>query len=376
MNKREALEYFYDNYAERTINRSLFAVEEYFNTHLDELIADFRASFKKMCCQVNQLQKTGKKGKIAYITYSMLRTSIADKSYVYLVEAQNEYWFCDQQIFQMEYDASWLFEFLEEAERKLQQQMNSYINPLAKTDIERITLQQAEKYNWYLIYLARYALKEVLKLEEYQNLARTQEFEVRLGEYRDLSEIVYKEDRKGKDAQKMKEWLEEKREYKYAYEVFQDLDLAEGDYIGIDLRYSDLSNSNLAASNLNHCTLLGTKFTNADLRRTDFSLAVIYEADFRNCDLRGAEFRYVLGFNGLIDKQEWKLPGFQRVDFRNADLAGANFEGANLQGAIFTGANLAGVNFKDADLTGSILPEKDLFQVELTTEQRQKIIVK
>ncbi|MED0679992.1 pentapeptide repeat-containing protein [Aneurinibacillus thermoaerophilus] len=376
MEKEEALQHFIKNEAIPRITESLLALEDYFQTHKDTLVHDFIHSFQHLCHIIKERQEQGEKGKIGYITYSMLRTEIMEERSIYGIEATDSRWFFYPKACQAEYDAGWAFFFLDELENELEKARKAYMGEITKLDIEKLKLKEAAKYHQYVISLARYAMPQAVLLPAYLEIEKEEELEIRVGEYRDLSEVVYKEDARIKDAETMKEWLEEKEEYAYAYEVFSHLDLSYGEYEGIDLRYANMKQSNLSHSTLCGCTLIGTAFTLCDLEEADLSYSLIHEADFSQSNLKGAMFREVEGSSGLLDPSSWDMPGFMSVSFIGANLEGADFTRANLKGAVFVGANLTATNFTGANLERAIFSMEDMEKVELDDIQRESVIWK
>jgi hypothetical protein len=87
MKRAEAWEHFVTDRAQPGNNEKLMALERYFQLHLEELIAKFLELFREICLKIKAMQSVGAKGKIACITYSMLRSAILDRRPIYLVEA-------------------------------------------------------------------------------------------------------------------------------------------------------------------------------------------------------------------------------------------------------------------------------------------------
>lgn len=376
MAKEDVLQHFIENEVQTKNLESLLALEEYFQNHKDELVHDFVQSFRNICRTIKTMQLRGEKGRIGHITYSMLRTEIMEGRHIYVIDASDITWFFDRKECQAEYNAGWAFQYLDVVESELEQISKTYMGAITKPDIERIKLGLANKYHQYVVSLARYAMPQAIILPEYLEIDKEEELEVRVGEYLDHSETIYKEDVIVKDSEEIKAWLEEKLEYEYAYEVFTDLTLSHGNYEGIDLRYADMKQSDLSRSNLRGCILLGTKFIGCRLQGTDFSYSLISEADFSYSDLKDAVFYNTEGAQGLPDPDSWEMPGFVPVRFEGADLERADFEEANLAGAIFTGANLTATNFKGANLERAVFSRADMLNVNLDDKQRASIIWK
>jgi hypothetical protein len=164
MKRAEAWEHFVTSYAQPGNNQKLLALEYYFQRNLDELIAELLESLRKICLKIRAMQLANEKGKIACITYSMLRTTLLDQQPVYLVEAFDKEWFLDPAECQVKYQAGWAFEFLNQLEAELAEKLkSSYLYQIDRTKLERYKLQEAEKYHQYVIHLARYAVDRVAR---------------------------------------------------------------------------------------------------------------------------------------------------------------------------------------------------------------------
>ena len=373
MNREEALQHFKETYVSKKCNEKLFALEEFYQKNVNDLIPGLVEAFRQICIKAKKMQQENKKGKIGYITFSMLRTSIAEGKHKCLVEAFDDSWFLDFQECSTEYDASWAFKFLDELGTELEEKRRMYAGSITASDLERIKLLEAQKFNRYVMALVRYGMPRMEALKEYQELSKEEEFIVRAGEYKDETEMVFKGDASIKDPLKTKEWLDEKlEEAEYTFENFKSLDLSEGDYADIDLSYADFRGSNLSKSRLAGCELVGTRFEGSCMDEADLSGAYIFEADFKGCSLKDADFYEAEGSRG-IKEEEWDDCGYLAVNFENADLGGADFEDADLKGAIFTGANLKGTKFTGANLENAVFSWKDKDIIELLEEQLKVI---
>lgn len=198
MTRDEALKHFDENYVQVKSIEKFESVKEYYLAYKDEIIASFIESFRQICLKIKDSQSKGKKEGIGYIQYSMLRTNIMEKKYEYVVHAFDEYWYFDEENCSVNYDVKWIFKFLDDLEGELEEKRILYINKITKADIDKIKLKQLALYNKILIETARYAMDEAMKLEEFKDIFLDEVFEVRFGEYRGTSEIIYTEDRRVK----------------------------------------------------------------------------------------------------------------------------------------------------------------------------------
>jgi hypothetical protein len=376
MKRAEAWEHFVANYAQPTAQKKIMAVEAYFRQHQEDLIAEFLEPFREICLKIKAMQLANEKGKIACITYSMLRTAILDRRPVYLVEAFDKEWFLDPVECQTKYPAGWAFQFLDQLGPELTEQLKSlYLHQIDRTKPERYLLQESEKYHQYVIRLARYAMAQAAQLPEFQAIEKEAEFAVRVGEYLDGSEVVYRESRYIKELVAAKPRMEALEEgLAFVYDALSGLNLAQGDYWKIDLEYADLSESDLSGSQMQYSILIGTKFYRGSLARVDLKGARIYEADFSECNLEGANLSNSIGAAGMVNTEEWYTPGFRAVNFRGANLEDVDFKDAKLRGAIFVDANLKNVNFEGADLEDAAFTRENSEDLNLDDVQRQQII--
>lgn len=376
MNREEALKHFKEHEVKQRRLASLLALEAYFQLNKDRLAEDFQRSFLTICRLIREQQKVGEKKLIGHLSFSMLRTELLAGRSFYLVEATDEDWIFDQEPYLASYDASWAFSFLNGWISELTERAKTYMGTITLPDIERIKMEEAANYHQYVVSLARYALPSTVNGKEFLNLEKEDEFEIRIGEYFDCSEVVYKEDKSEKDSQEIKKWLEEKLENEYAYEVFSNLQLSSGHYEETDLRYTDFSKSDLSQCSLNGCLLIGANMKKSNLTNSNLSYSFIHESNFSGSVLRQANFHEVEGASGLADSSTWEMPGYLPVCFEGADLEGANFEQADVRGASFVGANLKDVNFKGANLIGAVFSKDVKDILRLNAQQQSSVIWK
>lgn len=196
MNRKAALEHFVENYVDKESNEKLQNLKLYYENNKNTLIEGFVESFRKVCLKIIDMQDKGEKEKIGYITYSMLRTNIIDGKFAYLIEGFDKLWFFDRAECREEYDASWAFVFLKEFEEELIIKSKPYINKITKPDIERFKLKETVFYNNWVVELAKDAMFEAAKLTEFKEILKEDVLEIRVGEYKGHSEIVYIEETK------------------------------------------------------------------------------------------------------------------------------------------------------------------------------------
>ena len=350
-------------------NRRLILLDELERDYMlkrEVLKDEFVASIRTWCKELVERQAIGEKGKIGYLTYAMLRTDLIEGRARYLAEATDESWFMDASVHRSYYDATWAFAHLNGWVAEMKVHAHNYGGQITSLDVEQEMLREAENIHSYVVALIRYAMPYVAQSEEFRMLDKEDIFEVRVGEYLDMSEVVYKMDTRFRENKQVKDWLNERKDTAYGYGVYSNLDLADQVYDNLDFRYSRFETSNLERTSWSDSLLVGVRFEHCCLREANFENSCIHGASFEGCDLRLVNFSGVQGMRGQADPQLWEMPGFEEVDFSQSNLSYAQFHESYLRGANFSGANLTGVNFSLANLEGADLRGADLTDSEFT----------
>ncbi|MGW8959440.1 pentapeptide repeat-containing protein [Paenibacillus sp. NPDC055715] len=343
-------------------------------------------AFRGYCQKIRQEQQEGRKGKIGYITYSMLRTTWLEEQPAYLVEAADTLWMLDPEPIRFEYDAEWTFSYWSDLQRKLRTEVEEQQISLSELEWEQVMLEAAVHIHALVVNVMRLAMKQAVCLPEFQELEREETFEIRIGEYLDQSVSVYKEDRRPMDANVIKTWLKEKEEQAYSYQALEGNQLSDGDYRQLDFRYTAFRQIGMEHSRLHGCVLVGTVWEESQLDGTDLTYSLLHGADFSRCSMKGAILDVVMGSAGYGSDAslDWEPLGFAGVDFTGTSLQGARFQDAQLRGAVFqeallqraflNGADLTDACFAGADVSGASFEGACLLRADFTDANVQGVI--
>lgn len=420
MERSEALKHFEEEYINRYVREMKKNIEKYIDDHRKELTEAFVENFRTLCKKIKEMQKEGRKGKIAYITYSFNIHNLQKESRDYVVQAYGNEWFLEEgEECKISYNVGWLYDFLDDFYGKLFEISKKYMGNINASDMDQVWKKGVIHCDVKLLNFTKRAIKEAIKTEEFKALDKEEVLEIRLGQEKGYNEIIYKMDTRVKDSKKMKEWLES-GEKNYSYSVLQNLDLSGGNYKGITCNNTDFSGSNLSNSNFEDASLIesvfvksiinGVNFKKSRLSKTDFSdtvlensdlqeaglrLAILARAQFINCNLNNAklyssDLSYCTFKNSFLTNTK-----FYETNLENADLSGNNFMGAvffrtKLIGADLSNADLTGTEFINIDFTTFKFDnakfannkvkeikvyEKDLYRLNLSEEQLEEVTV-
>ncbi|AIQ13791.1 pentapeptide repeat-containing protein [Paenibacillus durus] len=328
------------------------------HAHTKEWIEPFR----KLCLRIHAMQEAGHKRPIAYLHVSYLRSWLGQGKLMCSLEAYDDTWYLDRAACIELHEASWLYTHLETYRNAIEASRKSYGSEILPLETDRVWLEDISIAGHYVISLVRAAAPRIVGLPEFQQVRRAEIFRIRAGEYMDLSEDVWVEERRDKDAAAIRARLEQRDGSLHRYQDWRNLDLSGGNYESADLGYSHLTGANLAGSRLNKSICAGVDFSRSNMQGVDLSQSVLYDANFSHCDLQGANFWHAAGGQPLI--LEGQILG----------TFGVNFTQANLQGANLLFADLEGANFQGANLQGAKIILQDAAQFALSEEQKRQVI--
>ncbi|MBP1172899.1 MULTISPECIES: pentapeptide repeat-containing protein [unclassified Paenibacillus] len=367
-----------------------------FKAKQDQRIQACVEEFRGYCRDIRQEQLQGRKEKIGYITYSMLRTTWLEERPTYLVEAANALWVLDPEPIRFEWDTSWTYSYWTDLQQKLRREVEKQHVSLPELEWEQVMLEAAVHIHVLVVNIMRLAMKYAVHLPEFQELDREETFEIRVGEYMDHTVSVYKEDRRALEASEIRSWLEEQEEHAYSYQALEKIQLSDGDYSQLDFRYTAFRQIEMEHSRLHGCVLVGTMWQESQLDGIDLTYSLLHGADFSGCSMKGAILDVVMGNAGYGSDAslDWEPLGFAGVDFTGASLQGARFQDAQLRGAVFqnsllqraflngadltdacfAGADVSGASFKGACLIGTDFTDANVQGVIFTDAQRRGAI--
>jgi len=339
MNKEEALLQWRDLFYRPLLEQALDRVEQNFNANQQQLITDMQGRFQEFYQQIAEMQAHEDKQPIMYIHLSLLRTSILQQSYLYLMEAYSDEWYEDEVECRSVYPAAWIYEYYSTFVEELKLSCKRYMGVLTPVDAEQAGIEAIPHFHQYAVSLLRLAVPEMVQTTSYKQIVKAERLMIRCGDYKDISESVYIEDHPLPSAAELRRHLEREAEFFYenaSHSVLNKLQVSEKDW-----RYTDFSHSQLAGSELSACLLFGTRWQYADLTGAQFYGSVITDADFRYGNLRGADFK---GASAQpFHDNGYRLPGINGLHFDYANLDEADLTGIYfLEKACFTGASMEG----------------------------------
>lgn len=98
---------------ERKGRELITELDGYVKEHWEELTEKFVDCFTGYCVEIAKMQQQGKKGRIAYIHFSVLRTNILLKKHELRMDAYDENWYLDPAECSCHYPVEEIYSYLE-----------------------------------------------------------------------------------------------------------------------------------------------------------------------------------------------------------------------------------------------------------------------
>ncbi len=308
-------------------------LDGYVKEHFEELIEKFIKCFTDYCTRIAEMQQQGKKGKIAYIHFSVLRTNILLKRHEIRIDAYDENWYLDAVECSYYYPVEEIYAYLEKYGDAVIDLWEKSQGKNNLADVYRKVFNESNIYLFYVAELIRLGMKRMIHTEIYMSVKKAECFIVGIGGFMDRFDILYKEDYTVKDSGEVKRFLQSGQQRLFSHEIYEKLDLSRSNFEDLEFQYSsfaecDFSQSSLSKSRFLFCNLRDSVFEDVNMNKIK-----IFDADFSGARL-------------------------ENVDFSGAKLKCISFQGAKLKNVNFSNAVLAeDINFKDAKIVDCILPE-------------------
>jgi uncharacterized protein YjbI with pentapeptide repeats len=343
--------------------------------------------------KINEEQKQGQKKAIGLIYLSALYMAVATGDNLWLMEAYEES-VEEEDSYKQKYDMAFYLQSIHAFKDTLQKDSKRYVALEISLEIERFILQYMAQYIFYFIQLTRSHLEEIIQLESFQKMDKSEAFYIGIGEYNDRGEIIYTSKNTYDTTKEAKLHLETAYEKKAIGTVLRGLDISDGTYNEYDLRGSTFEKSSLENITMETSLLNHTCFKEAHLKQVSFAGSIIHDSNFSHGTLEGVDFSCIFsevrnvegleigtGCTGTRFSKAKLIEVFCRqgtlagADFREAHLVRCQFVKSDLSYCDFRGAILEEVSFEETLLLESIFDASQLQNLSLTKEQQEQIKV-
>lgn len=189
--KEKLFQEFKDKYVKNRFNNELSTISEKFKNNQEIIENELLSSFKENCKKAEKLQKENLKGKMKYIYFSFLRTNILESKGDWRIDFFDGRWFLDSEECSSDMDFVWIYEDFFKYINKLMDKRKEYGRAIREMDIEKIKLEESNKYNGIAMQILAQLINQFMECDEYKNIDKDEEIIFFAGEYMDDVVILY-----------------------------------------------------------------------------------------------------------------------------------------------------------------------------------------
>lgn len=190
--KEKAMAEFKMKYVDGHFEEEYPKIQERLDGSKEELKEKIIYKFKEACNKAKVQQEENLKNEIKYIYISYLRTSLLQNLSLYRIDLYDDKWYLDKEECYVNIDLSVIYESLFKHEKELQERKKEYSRTITEMDVEKIKLQESDKYHEIGIKFLDSIINDLVECNEYKEIKKSEEIIIFAGEYRDEAVILYK----------------------------------------------------------------------------------------------------------------------------------------------------------------------------------------
>lgn len=191
VDKEKVLEEFKNKYVRNRFTNEISEINEIIEKNEKIIKTEILLNFSKVCENTKKLQNENLKKKIKFIYISFLRTNILEDKGIWRIDLYDEDWFLDKEECFINLDFSFIYESLFEHIKELQEKKKEYGRTITEMDVEKIKLQEGDKYHKLVIKILEDIINDLIECEEFEVMEKSKELMIFTGEYKDEVEILY-----------------------------------------------------------------------------------------------------------------------------------------------------------------------------------------
>lgn len=191
VDKEKVLEEFKNKYMKNRFINEIPKINVKFQKNEKVIKNEILLNFNKVCENAKNLQNENLKKEIKFIYISFLRTSLLENKGIWRIDLFDENWFLDKEECFINLDCTFIYEDLFSFIEELQVKKKEYGRTITEMDIEKIKLQEGDKYHKLIIRIFGDIINEFIECENFKEMNKHEELMIFAGEYMDEVELLY-----------------------------------------------------------------------------------------------------------------------------------------------------------------------------------------
>ena len=191
VDKEKILQEFKDKYVNNRFINEISKINKKIEKNEKVIKNEILLNFNQVCENAKNLQNQNLKKEIKFIYISFLRTSLLENKGIWKIDLFDENWFLDKEECFINLDFSFIYEDLFDFIEELQEKKKEYGRAITEMDIEKIKLQEGDKYHKLIIKFFQNIISEIIECENFKEMNKHNELMIFTGEYMDEVELLY-----------------------------------------------------------------------------------------------------------------------------------------------------------------------------------------
>ena len=191
VDKEKILQEFKDKYVNNRFINEIPKINKKIEKNEKVIKNEILLNFNKVCENAKNLQNQNLKKEIKFIYISFLRTSLLENKGIWRIDLFDENWFLDKEECFINLDCTFIYEDLFSFIEELQVKKKEYGRTITEMDIEKIKLQEGDKYHKLIIRIFGDIINEFIECENFKEMNKHEELMIFAGEYMDEVELLY-----------------------------------------------------------------------------------------------------------------------------------------------------------------------------------------
>lgn len=317
---------------------------------------------------------------IRVLQFQMMRTDLYQQKYQIEVCGYNKNWYLDEERTTAYVDVAYLFEPFERLIEELEEESYCYMGAVSLYDINNLVNE------WFMNCFNRSATQireHFFLFDEWlvkNQLSFRKPYRVLWGEYRGRTDILYLQDKLGKEKKDFIKECEHDKKEGHQFICFTQSNLKDMKLQEEKFAYLNMKKSKLEEVSFEHCQFGESMFQESVMDWCSYDNSTFYGCNFSKIQGYQVGFRNAVIMNSSFEGSKARRGDFQgaklvAVDFSKSNLNECSFKNATLSMVDLRADNLEGIDLTDAKLEEVYIHEKDIEQLHLTETQKEHVYI-
>ncbi len=339
---------------------------EQMERHLDALVGEIYSAIQTM----------GETDSVQMIQIQVMRTDVYQGKSRIIICGYNENWYLDENHWQSEVEAAYLYEPFAEMERRLAKGLSAYMGAVTDYDVRNLVCEHFIKCFSEQAARVRNHFALFDEWAETQGLVLSVPYRVLWGAYREHVETLFYMDKKQKGTKEFRTELKDNN----LFRSFVESSVSDTEICGKNFAFLNMKSSALERALFTKCVFGQSLFIRASVQWCQFRQCMFYGCNWIQTDGYQMDFNDAQIVNTAFEEMKLRKGKFDGAILTDVSFYDAALEECSFRNATLTRVDLRVSSMENLDFTGAVLQDvyvhyKDADKLTLTEEQSEHVYV-